>query len=476
MNKIMKGTATILLALFMVFGLCVGLKPVYADEDTVSLDLTFDYAPAPGKGHSWPSSSSLTELEKRILASWKDLSITITDSKGNKHEVPKGYHFGRGTAFLRDGGNYKDGEELTITIDPSGLPDEYHLSWNGEDGIHQIKYDPETRYYVMHYTITREAMNKKLFYIKMGTMSVDFDMMGGTCVDGDSPITKVVNKDNSVDFPTDPTKENLHFGGWFTRSGERTVFWEPKYSFSDLNRDWKQWNDANVDPMYDGKFVLRAMWNAEVQFDSDGGSDVKMQVVREGARATYPQMPTKKDAKFLYWQTEDGNPYDWSVPVTKDMKLKAVWEKSTSCGKDPLPGSTDADKELSFTFLANGGKWADNTSTKVMTTQRGVSFPMMQAPTREGYTFQYWQGANYNPGDAYEEEKNHTYTAVWKSNTPSSGCPSIPNESSSEAGNMVNKDKTAPKTGELELFSLCALVLLSTASGMLLVTRKRKER
>ena len=41
-----------------------------------------------------------------------------------------------------------------------------------------------------------------------------------------------------------------------------------------------------------------------------------------------------------------------------------------------------------------------------------------EAPTREGYTFVYWQGSIHYPGDPYKVTDNHTFTAVWKRNEP----------------------------------------------------------
>ena len=312
--------------LIAVFLLAIGVKPAYAEEDKVQLRLTFDFAPEPGRGHTWLGSTPMERLdpvEKKLVDAWTNLTIKVTDSQGHVFESPKEVFFGGGTPYLRDGGKYDEGEELTIEVEPSGLPNGYHISWNGDDSYHKLEY--LEGYYKIKYKITKSAMNAKLFYIPMGSMSVKFYLMGGTSSTGSSPIVKVVNKDNSVDFPAEPTKENLHFGGWFTRSGDYYRIWTQADSFSDLNRDWWQYNDVRIDPLYDGFFVLRARWDAHVTFDSDGGSEVEPAKVEEGRLLTYPRIPTKKNARFLYWETEDGETYDFSQPVTKDLKLKAQW-------------------------------------------------------------------------------------------------------------------------------------------------------
>ena len=38
---------------------------------------------------------------------------------------------------------------------------------------------------------------------------------------------------------------------------------------------------------------------------------------------------------------------------------------------------------------------------------------VLDAPTREGYTFKYWEGSKYYPGDSYTVSENHTLKAVW---------------------------------------------------------------
>lgn len=401
-----------ILTLIVVIYMCTNFNSASAEDNEVQLDLTFDFAPEPGRGHTWLGASApSTDLEKTMVESWKNLSIKVTDSEGNVYEVPKEYHFGRGTSYLKDGGKYKDGEKLTIEIDPSGLPDGYHISWNGNDSYHKVKYI--NGYYKMEYTITKANMNAKLFYIMMGKLTTKFDMMGGTSSSGDSPVVRVVNKDNSVDFPEEPTKENLHFGGWFTRSGDYQRYWTSKNSFADLNQDWWQYNDLRIDPLYDGFFVLRAKWNAHVEFDSDGGTPVDTAVVEEGHLVSCPKAPTKENAKFLYWQDENGESYDWLKPVTKDMKLKAVWQEEV---------------KVDIKFDPNGGIWEESSNTAPMSvkTKMGQDIKMPKAPVRKGYSFKYWMGSTYAAGESYKVEPERTFTAVWEKEGESKPDPDTP--------------------------------------------------
>ena len=72
----------------------------------------------------------------------------------------------------------------------------------------------------------------------------------------------------------------------------------------------------------------------DVTFDSDGGSAVDMQQVEDGKQAASPAAPAKKGYTFDGWYL-DGEKYDFSTPVTKDIVLKAKWTKVTPAPEEP---------------------------------------------------------------------------------------------------------------------------------------------
>ena len=45
--------------------------------------------------------------------------------------------------------------------------------------------------------------------------------------------------------------------------------------------------------------------------------------------------------------------------------------------------------------------------------KEGDVITIHEAPVREGYTFSYWKGSEYKPGDTYTVTGDHTFTAVW---------------------------------------------------------------
>lgn len=67
-----------------------------------------------------------------------------------------------------------------------------------------------------------------------------------------------------------------------------------------------------------------------VTFDSQGGSHVSSQTVKEGTTISLPT-PTRDGYKFLGWYTEaDGGSKVTSLTVTKNVTLYAHWEKESS--------------------------------------------------------------------------------------------------------------------------------------------------
>lgn len=106
-----------------------------------------------------------------------------------------------------------------------------------------------------------------------------------------------------------------------------------------------------------------------VNFDSDGGTNVAQQTVFSGYPAIEPKNPIKEGYNFIEWQLND-EPYSFATKVAKDITLKAIWEKA----------------EYVVSFISND----DNTVPSQMVDYNGlVNEP--STPDRVGYTFIEWQ-------------------------------------------------------------------------------------
>ena len=80
--------------------------------------------------------------------------------------------------------------------------------------------------------------------------------------------------------------------------------------------------------------------------------------------------------------------------------LFAIWEE----------GAEDA----VITYDPNGGI-LDGSSDPVNEIHgEGTTITIREAPTREGYKFLYWKGSEYQPGDQYTVEADHTFVAQWE--------------------------------------------------------------
>lgn len=531
MNKSIKRTMGLVLALFVAVSMCVDISGVFAEGEKTPLLINVDISKAPGKGHSTPGAPG--QMGEAFDEMWKNLPITVTDSSGENYSVTNEFYDTKGEvserSMYRLGGLYKEGEELTITIDTSSLPDGHHISYSPFDKEDE-PYIIEGGYNKFKIKYTYNSINPNIMEIKIpiGSMSVKFDLQGGNISGNKDAITKTVKKDNTVDFPDNPTKENLNFGGWYTKRPEtyngkplksagKMYFWSKEKKFSDYNRDWVLFNDPKEDPLFDGIFLLKALWKAEVKFNSNGGSPVDDAMVNEGEKVSEPEAPVKKYAEFLGWTTADGEDYDFSQSVTGNMVLTAKWNDYTMpkgkdikinvgdkfkpedgiSNKDKLPKGTiietkdnvdtnvpgvynvtlqvkypngdvkevsvkvtvkqdtNDEKYYNITFDANGGKWIDNKTKKIVQAKKNDNISIMEAPTKEGYKFLYWKGSKYQPGQKYKVIEDHTFTAVWEPNKPA-------------------KVRKIPQTGdssEIMLYAgLTALMGLST----LLIMRKRK--
>lgn len=134
-----------------------------------------------------------------------------------------------------------------------------------------------------------------------------------------------------------------------------------------------------------------------VMFDSDKGTVVPSQTVKDGDTATEPTAPTKTGYEFKGWLS-DGKPYDFATPVTKDLTLTAKWEKT---------------KVASYTVAFDS---ADGGDVPSQTVEHGKTAVKPDDPTREGYTFLGW----YAGDAAYDWNTpvtgNLVLTAHWLKN------------------------------------------------------------
>ena len=131
-----------------------------------------------------------------------------------------------------------------------------------------------------------------------------------------------------------------------------------------------------------------------------------------------------------------------------------------------------------ITFDLNGGTLDGQTGAVTVEYEMGKIIRLPK-PTREGYTFDYWEGSHYEADQEYVVTEDHTFTAQWKKNS-SSGSGSNNSSSSksgSSSGSSSGKTAASAKTGDTDTMVLWIGLLLASLLIMtgLLVDRRREQ-
>ena len=208
--------------------------------------------------------------------------------------------------------------------------------------------------------------------------TVTFDSAGGSAVQAQRVL-----EGRTATRPSDPTRTNFDFVEWINLMD---------------NTPW------DFDTPITEDISLRAVWLEifTVTFDLNGGianPPIEPQLVRDGNTATRPTPdPTREDHNFIQWvNDEDDSLWEFSMPVTANITLKAVW--------------LDVNIVLfEVTFDSDGGTPID--LQRVPEDGRATRPP--NPPTKIGDNFLDWVDANDNPWDFDTPiTENITLKATW---------------------------------------------------------------
>lgn len=144
-----------------------------------------------------------------------------------------------------------------------------------------------------------------------------------------------------------------------------------------------------------------------VTFDSNGGSSVESQQVRNGRTATSPVPPVKDGYTFLKWYKDAAltQEYSFGEAITGDITLYAKYRDKASV-------------EYTVGFATG----FEDISYSAVTTDKGrLSASDIPVPVKEGYTFIGWWRSDYSDSakltsayeDGYTFNQNETLYAVW---------------------------------------------------------------
>ena len=158
-----------------------------------------------------------------------------------------------------------------------------------------------------------------------------------------------------------------------------------------------------------GDLVLYGAWEklCSVFFDSQGGTKVETQSVKQNSLCAYPLTPAKENYIFLYWTAEYsydeetetasfGSPFDFYSGITDDITLYAVFSQVSN----------------TLSFNSMGGSEVEE-QTVLLTDYATEPEP----PTREGYSFVRWttdeEGTNEFVFETTLLTSNRTLFANW---------------------------------------------------------------
>ena len=138
---------------------------------------------------------------------------------------------------------------------------------------------------------------------------------------------------------------------------------------------------------------------ANVTFDLNGAGNTWTVGVKSGEKITEPAKPSRNGYVFEGWYLGEEK-FDFSTPITKNIKLVAKWAP-----KSPI-----------VTFDNNGG-----TEVASIQLDYGTKLTLPSNPTREGYYFLGWtlNGENFNNEVAITN--NITLRALWGTDLSTSG-------------------------------------------------------
>ncbi len=212
---------------------------------------------------------------------------------------------------------------------------------------------------------------------------ITFDSDGGILV-GQS--TKRVAYGSIYGSLPSAQKENMYFGGWTTPTGELI-------------------NSKNI-VLLSENTTLTARWTLEeikftVTFETNGGSYIPPQEIPYGDTIVEPKT-IRSGYTFDKWYTDEEFTIPWDFDtdtVDCDVTLYAGWIRNA----------------INVTFNTNGGKFSDNTTTKIREIAAGTAVSAPEIPTKPKYSFVGWSedgSALYDM--AVPPENDLALYAVWE--------------------------------------------------------------
>lgn len=298
--------------------------------------------------------------------------------------------------FDKNGGNYISGEmskqDMVYDQGQKLFKNKYNCDngkftgWNTMKNGSGISYTDEQD--VLNMTANNATTITLYAQWDMEEYPIEYDLDGGNYLPGVSNPARYTVADTFT--LNNPVKEDYNFAGWVG---------------TDCNTPT---NEVTIPQGSTGARKYYAQWTMKsylVRFELNGGVGEREEVVPIHKKAYKPEDPISEHYTFGGWYTDKEltQLYDFDQEVTGDMTLYAKWY--------PI--------KHYITFDLDGGILNGQMGQIVIEANEGDTIIVPDAPIKEGYTFKYWRGSEYYPGDKYVVKEDHTLTAVWQKGSPS---------------------------------------------------------
>lgn len=232
-----------------------------------------------------------------------------------------------------------------------------------------------------------------------------FDAAGGAFADGSSTkIVENIEYGSDITAPADPARDNYIFNGWNPTPDKMidedmyfTAQWTPDPSGS---VEYKI-NVVTINPSDKSEITQTVVTNTA----ADGET---VEIIKKGGTST-------ADHVYTYEDLID------SVSNVLDEERTAVTTMTVTLGEDNVLTVYCKLADVTVTFIANGGVFADNTQSTAVTGKYGEAITAPADPTRTGYKFTGWhksvEGATFTEADVYVAQwEAETYYAIFNIN------------------------------------------------------------
>ena len=239
------------------------------------------------------------------------------------------------------------------------------------------------------------------------------------------------------------TRNDYYFVGWNTDTEGNGTWYAPGDEILIEDRDvdlYAQWKlNRKSTSTLTGTKVWDDLNNASGKrpaIDANEGQPVALELINlngyEFPEGIEPPKPTWKqdkddsnkwhysytglprydsDTNLITWCVVEKPSDDYEVSYENSEEWNFMTDRSYHGGviKNTLKDST-------ITYKLNGGTYNGSSDDIIITGKPGSTIRIHDAPEREGYTFLYWKGSEYYPGQEYTIGEDHAFTAMWKKN------------------------------------------------------------